>query len=149
MPETDFRYLLAGFRAGRGRHMNKPGARWSFLSNHTRVLLVLAREPTSRIRDIAAACHVTERTAQTIVADLEEAGYLSRERHGRRTHYTLRLDGRLRHPTEAHLPVRALLGLLADRSYGALPGRRPQPGSLSAGSAHGDEVEGTVGGGTD
>ncbi|MBP2051465.1 DNA-binding MarR family transcriptional regulator [Streptomyces griseochromogenes] len=84
---------------------------WDFLTNHARVLLAAARDPTARIRDIGAACHITERTAQSIVGDLEQAGYLSREREGRRTRYILHLDGRLRHSTEAHLPVRALLEL--------------------------------------
>ncbi|MGZ3097083.1 helix-turn-helix transcriptional regulator [Streptomyces sp. H72] len=83
----------------------------AFLTNHARILLALARDPARRLRDIAAACHITERTAQSIVSDLEAAGYLSRERDGRRTRYTLHLDGTLRHPAEAHLPVRDLLKL--------------------------------------
>lgn len=92
--------------------MDRRSGGWRFLTNHARVLLAIARDPLTRIRDIAAACHITERTAQHIVGDLEQAGYLSREREGRRTRYTLRLDGRLRHPAEAHLPVRALLELV-------------------------------------
>jgi DNA-binding MarR family transcriptional regulator len=87
--------------------------RWTFLTHHVRVLRVVTREPSSRIRDIAAACHITERTAQAIVTDLEQAGYLSRERLGRRTRYTPHLDDGLRHPAEAHLSVRELLGLFA------------------------------------
>ncbi|MFH9439541.1 helix-turn-helix transcriptional regulator [Streptomyces rochei] len=83
-----------------------------FLTNHARVLLVIARDPASRLRDIAAACHITERTALSIVTDLEQDGYLHRERDGRRTRYTLRQDGTLRHPAEAHVPVRELLELL-------------------------------------
>ncbi|MFI1726459.1 MarR family transcriptional regulator [Streptomyces sp. NPDC020489] len=67
--------------------------------------------PASRLRDIAAACHITERTAQSIVTDLEQAGYMRRDRDGRRTRYILCLDGTLRHPAEAHLPVRRLLEL--------------------------------------
>lgn len=86
---------------------------WTFLTNHARVLRVVSREPASRLRDIAAACHITERTAQAIVTDLEKAGYLSRERHGRRTRYIPDLDGGLRHPADAHLTVRALLSLFA------------------------------------
>lgn len=96
---------------------------WGFLTNHARVLLAIARDPAARIRDIAAACHLTERTAQSIVGDLEQAGYLSREREGRRTRYTLRLDGRLRHPAEAHLPVRALLEVFTGRDREDLPSR--------------------------
>ncbi|MFJ9729222.1 helix-turn-helix transcriptional regulator [Streptomyces sp. NPDC101209] len=76
------------------------------------MLLTIARDGDLRLRDIATACHITERTAQGVVTDLEQAGYLSRERDGRRTRYTLHLDGRLHHPAEAHLPIRGLLHLL-------------------------------------
>ncbi|WP_367326014.1 helix-turn-helix transcriptional regulator [Streptomyces sp. HUAS ZL42] len=68
------------------------------------MLPAIAHEPSVRLGDIAAACRITERTAQRIVSDLEEAGYLSRARDGRRTQYDLHLDGALRHPAEAHLP---------------------------------------------
>ncbi|MGV9892126.1 MarR family winged helix-turn-helix transcriptional regulator [Streptomyces sp. NPDC003395] len=89
---------------------------WSFLTNHARVLVTIARDPGLRLRDIAAACHITERAAQRIVVDLEEAGYLVRERDahsdGRRVCYRLRWDGTLRHPADAHVSVRELLELL-------------------------------------
>ncbi|WP_406177369.1 helix-turn-helix transcriptional regulator [Streptomyces sp. NBC_00996] len=92
--------------------MNQQAGRWEFFTNHARVLLTIARDPAAtRIRNIATVCHIAERTAQSIVTDLEQAGYLSRERVGRRTCYTLHLDGTLRHPAEAHLPVRELLEL--------------------------------------
>ena len=81
-------------------------------AGHARVLLAIARDPALRLRDIAATCWITERTAQTIVADLEQAGYLRRERMGRRNRYTLVSDRPLRHPAESHLHVRALLALL-------------------------------------
>ncbi|MFG2557200.1 helix-turn-helix transcriptional regulator [Streptomyces sp. NPDC048581] len=84
---------------------------WTFLSNHARVLMTVARNPSARIREIGAACHITDRTAQGIIADLEQAGYLTRERIGRRTRYTVHMDGTFRHPTEAGLPIRALLEL--------------------------------------
>ena len=91
------------------------------------MLIVVARDPAIRLCDIAAACRIAERTAQNIVTGLEQAGYLRRERAGRRTRYILRMDGTLRHPTEAHLPVRALLELLIRhdgkrRSSGPAPG---------------------------
>ncbi|MFE7958621.1 helix-turn-helix transcriptional regulator [Streptomyces sp. NPDC057413] len=92
--------------------MDRQAGRWGFLTNHARVLLAIARNPDLRLRDLAAACDITERTVQSIVTDLEEAGYVSRERDGRRTRYSLHLDGSLRHPAEAHLPVRELLELL-------------------------------------
>ena len=60
-------------------------ARWTFFTNHVRVLLTIVRDPAVRLRDIAATCTITERTAQSIVGDLEQAGYLRRKRMGRRT----------------------------------------------------------------
>ncbi|MFJ5273306.1 MarR family transcriptional regulator [Streptomyces sp. NPDC088358] len=91
--------------------MNEQAGNWSFLTNHARVLIVIARDPASRVREVAAACHITERTAQSVVKDLEEAGYMRRERSGRRTRYVLCLGGTLRHPAEVHVPVRGLLEL--------------------------------------
>lgn len=82
---------------------------WTFLTNHARVLLTVARDPSASIRHIAAACHITDRTAQRIISELEQAGYLSRERIGRRTRYTVHPDGALRHPAESGLTVKALL----------------------------------------
>ncbi|MFC6063308.1 helix-turn-helix transcriptional regulator [Streptomyces ochraceiscleroticus] len=82
---------------------------WSFLTKHAHVLLAIARDPAARLCDIAAACQIAERTAQTVVCDLEAAGYLRRERIGRRTHYALRPEGTFRHPAEAGLPIQALL----------------------------------------
>ncbi|MFJ6000473.1 MarR family transcriptional regulator [Streptomyces sp. NPDC092370] len=89
--------------------MNEQAVKWDFLTNHARVLFAIARDPAARLRDIAAVCHITERTAQSIVSDLEQAGYVRREREGRRTRYILCLDGTLHHPAEAHVPVRELL----------------------------------------
>ncbi|MET7685950.1 helix-turn-helix domain-containing protein [Streptomyces sp. NPDC005423] len=89
--------------------MSEQAGQWHFLTNHARVLFAIARDPATRLRDIAAACRITERTAQSIVTDLEHAGYMRRERVGRRTRYTLCLDGTLRHPAEAHVPVQELL----------------------------------------
>lgn len=71
-----------------------------FLTSHARVLIVVAHDPATRLSDIAAACHITKRTAQNIVHDLEQAGYI------RRSRYILCMDGTLRHPAEAHVPVR-------------------------------------------
>ncbi|MGW5283359.1 MarR family transcriptional regulator [Streptomyces collinus] len=98
--------------------VNDHGRRWRFLTSHAHVLLAIARDPGIRLRDIAAHCHIAERTVQSIVADLEHADYLSRERRGRRTRYTLRLDGMLHHPAEAHLSVRELLGIFPPHQRG-------------------------------
>jgi predicted ArsR family transcriptional regulator len=86
---------------------------WTFLTNHGHVLVALRRDPDARLRDIAATVGITERACQAIVADLEEAGYLRRERVGRRNHYTINDHGPFRHPAEADREVGALLALFA------------------------------------
>jgi DNA-binding transcriptional ArsR family regulator len=60
---------------------------WSFLTNHARALLFIAQNPETRLRDLASALDVTERTAYGIVADLAEAGYVVKEKDGRRNRY--------------------------------------------------------------
>ncbi|HET8660291.1 MAG TPA: helix-turn-helix domain-containing protein [Micromonosporaceae bacterium] len=84
---------------------------WTFLTNHAHVLLAVARQPTARLRDVADAVGITERAAQAIVADLEAAGYLQRERVGRRNEYTVNPAGRFRHPAEADHSIGDLLKL--------------------------------------
>ena len=85
---------------------------WTFLTNHARVLLAIARTPDLRVREIASLVGVTERTAMQIIVDLEEDGYITRERHGRRNHYRIKTDQPLRHPLEDHHDIQALLGAL-------------------------------------
>ena len=65
---------------------------WSFLTNHARVLICIARDPGIRLRDIGDAVGITERAAHRIVGELVDAGYVSRRRIGRRNHYTIRSD---------------------------------------------------------
>lgn len=86
---------------------------WTFLTNHTHVLLCIRQDPEIRLRDVAAQVGITERAAQAIVSDLEAEGYLTRERVGRRNHYELRADVPLRHPLESQHTVGELLDLLA------------------------------------
>ena len=88
---------------------------WTFLTNHGRVLLIVAGDPDSRLRDIAEEVGVTERATQMIIADLEDAGYLRKERRGRRNHYTINAHKRFRHPHESGHRVSELLGLFASR----------------------------------
>jgi len=76
------------------------------------VLVELARDPGARIRDIAAAAGITERTAQVIVADLEAAGYLTRTRTGRRVRYTVNHDSLFRHPAQDGHRIGPFLALL-------------------------------------
>ncbi len=89
-----------------------PEHRWTFLSNHTHVLLCLAIDAEQRVRDVAKSVGLTERAVQRILSDLEEAGTITRQRVGRRNRYTLALDSPLRHPLEAHHTVGELLALL-------------------------------------
>jgi hypothetical protein len=62
-------------------------ADWSFLTNHGRVLLCIAHDPGVRLRDIAATLDITERSAYAIVSDLSDAGYVLKEKDGRRNRY--------------------------------------------------------------
>ncbi len=68
---------------------------WSFLTNHGRVLLCIAKDPGVRLRDIAATLDITERSAYAIVNDLTDAGYVLKERDGRRNRYIV----------QEHLPI--------------------------------------------
>jgi DNA-binding MarR family transcriptional regulator len=85
---------------------------WQFLSNHGYVLLSLGRDPDARLRDVARQVGITERAVQKIVADLEEAGYVTRTRQGRRNHYEVHRHAKLRHPLERESTIEDLLGLL-------------------------------------
>lgn len=89
---------------------------WTFLTNHARVLILIAESPGIRLRDVADQVGITERAAQRIVAELEAAGYLDHEKVGRRNLYRLRPDAHLRHPLENDVEVGQLLGLFVDRS---------------------------------
>ena len=86
---------------------------WTFLSNHAHVLLCVARDSDARVREIASAVGITERAVQRILSELDEAGVVTRERRGRRTHYVIRDASSLRHPLERHCSVGDLIQLLA------------------------------------
>ncbi|CAM4012698.1 winged helix-turn-helix domain-containing protein [Deinococcus marmoris] len=85
---------------------------WTFLSNHSRVLLCLKRQPDATLRQVAADVGITERAVQRIVRDLEDAGILIRQRVGRRNTYQVEANRPLRHPLDAHRNVNELLELL-------------------------------------
>ena len=87
-------------------------ASWTFLTNHTHVLLCLYREPDQRLRDVALAVGITERMVQRIVAELAEAGYLHIEKEGRCNRYTVTADLQLRHPLEMQHSIGELLEVL-------------------------------------
>ncbi|MEU9098658.1 helix-turn-helix domain-containing protein [Streptomyces sp. NPDC048361] len=112
----------------------EPHAGWTFLTNHARVLAAIADDPSTRMRDIAAHCRLTERAVQRIIADLEEAGYLSHTRHGRSNTYRIEPGTPLRHPAEAGLSVATLLALLARHDEQ----RDEQPGPWTDSASGGD-----------
>ena len=85
---------------------------WTFLTNHSHVLLCIADDAGIRGRDIADRVGITERAAQSIIADLVDAGYLTRERVGRRNHYKVHRDLPLRHPIEEGNQVAELIRLV-------------------------------------
>lgn len=87
-------------------------APWTFLTNHSHVLICLARDPELRLRDLAGLVGITERAVQSIVGDLETAGYVERTRVGRRNRYTVHPDRPMRHPVEAGHSVAELLEVL-------------------------------------
>jgi DNA-binding IclR family transcriptional regulator len=88
---------------------------WSFLTNHARVLLCIARDPGTRIRDIAVCAEITERAAHRIVSDLCEAGYVEKHRLGARNYYEVHAELPLRRELESGVPVGELLAPLLRR----------------------------------
>lgn len=90
----------------------EPG--WTFLTNHSHVLLCLTQEPQPPLREVAQRVGITERSVQRIVADLEEGGYLVRQRNGRRNVYEIRHGTPLRHPIETHRRIGDLIALILE-----------------------------------
>jgi DNA-binding MarR family transcriptional regulator len=88
-------------------------ANWTFLTSHARVLLCIAHDPGVRLRDIAASVGVTERAAYGIVTDLAEAGYIVKEKNGRRNRYQIQSHLPLPEPTSQERTVGEVLTLLA------------------------------------
>jgi DNA-binding transcriptional ArsR family regulator len=90
-------------------------AEWGFLTNHARALLYIAHDPDARLRDLAVSLDVTERTAYGIVADLTEAGYVVKEREGRRNRYHIQEHLPVRDSTSRERTVGEVLDLFAQR----------------------------------
>ena len=85
---------------------------WSFLTNHARVLLCIAHDPGVRVRDLAAMVGVTERSAHTIVTDLVDAGYVVKDKAGRRNRYHIQEHLPLRDPITQERTIGEMLALL-------------------------------------
>jgi predicted ArsR family transcriptional regulator len=88
-------------------------ANWSFLTSHARVLLCIAHDPGARLRDIAASLGITERSAHGIVTELAEAGYVVKQKDGRRNRYQIQAHLPLPEPTSRERTVGEILALLA------------------------------------
>ena len=101
--------------------------RWAFLTNHAQVLLVIAEEPGVRLRDISERVEITERAAHRIVTELAAAGYITRNRTGRRNTYVIHTELQLPDALLRSQKVGDLLAILARRS----PAARSAAGTTS------------------
>jgi DNA-binding MarR family transcriptional regulator len=97
---------------------------WTFLTNHARVLLCVAHDPEVRLRDIAGTLDITDRSAYGIVTDLAEAGYLVKEKDGRRNRYQIQSHLPLRESISREQTIGELLDLLVN-SNSHRRGQRP------------------------
>jgi predicted transcriptional regulator len=90
---------------------------WSFLTNHARTLLCIAADPGVRLRDIATSVGITERRAHAIVTDLVDAGYVVKDRDGRRNQYRIQTDLPLRDPINRQRTIGELIDLLGSDEH--------------------------------
>jgi hypothetical protein len=100
---------------------------WGFLTNHAQVLLCIARDPGVRLRDIAASVGITERSAFGIVSDLAVAGYIVKEKGGRRNRYRVDTDLPVPESVDRRLAIGDLLDLLGGQETG-FADAGPEPG---------------------
>jgi MarR family len=89
---------------------------WTFLTSHARVLICIAQDPGMRLREIGERAGITERAAHRVVGDLAAAGYVARERHGRRNRYTINSNLTLPDPVARRQRVGDLLAVLTEPS---------------------------------
>ena len=110
-------------------------ASWTFLTTHARVLLLVAHDPGVRLRDIAASLDVTERSAFGVISDLVEAGYVVKEKDGRRNRYHIQAHLPLPEPTARERTVGEVLALLTGTGPPATctPAREPRDGGPPTG----------------
>ena len=85
---------------------------WTFLTNHGLVLSLIAQQPRITAHELATAINITERTVRKIIADLDDTGYISKKKEGRRIRYRINPDLRLRHDTQRQIAVGDLLEAL-------------------------------------
>lgn len=92
--------------------VDKPAPKWTFLTNHSHVLICLNRGLNLSLREVASMVGITERAVQKIISDLEEGGYVTRIKEGRTNRYEMSLSSSLRHPIESNCTVRELVDLI-------------------------------------
>ena len=119
---------------------------WTFFSNYGHVLVCLARNNEVRLRDVALEVGITERAVQKIVKDMQDAGFLTINKHGRRNRYQINRRKSLRHGLESHCNVGKLLALLSmtskeRRRVESRPDEKFRRVAAAAKSAGGEEIE--------
>ncbi len=87
-------------------------AEWTFLTNHARVLALMANRPKITARDLSSLIGITERSIRSIIADLESEGYIEKMKEGRRTSYKIHAKLPFRHPTQKDQSIEKLLKAL-------------------------------------
>ena len=92
--------------------MGNAAPEWTFFSNYAHVLVCLAEDPQTRLRDVAGRVDITERTAVRLITQLDDAGILKRVKDGRRNSYVIDTTKNLRHPIESHCTVGAWLATI-------------------------------------
>ena len=107
---------------------NDGSTRWTFITNHGHVLLAIARDPRSTLREIADAVRITERAAFRIIDELATEGYITKRKVGRCNVYEIHANRPLRHPLEEHEHVGALIRLVT-------PSRADLPQPAAAGAS--------------
>lgn len=96
----------------RNSNTDEPRSTWTFLTNHSHVLLCLVQHPSMRMRDIAEEVGITERAVQRIIADLRDENYITLKREGRCNTYQVNTRKRLKHSIESHRKLKDLIQLI-------------------------------------
>ncbi len=89
--------------------------RWTFLTNHAHVLILLSQDTSLVLREVAIRIGITERAVQRIIADLEHDGFIEREKVGRKNQYRILAKRPLRHPIESHRSIGDLIALIGGK----------------------------------
>jgi hypothetical protein len=100
---------------------------WSFLTNHARALVCIARDPGVRLREVAASLGITERSAHAIVADLTAAGYVVKRKHGRRNRYQIQAHLPLPEPASQEPAIGDVLAMLVGQATTGEPSDADNP----------------------